>query len=76
MNRTVGVLVAVAALSLPVAATAAFVPFVFAPGPIEGTLEASVPFPQEPVLNDPRGYFLGVTGLFSTSVSYACGPIG
>jgi len=53
---------------------AASVPFVFTPGAVPGSWVANVPFPQDPVLNDPRGYAVDVTGLLSTVVSYPCGP--
>ena len=56
-------------------AQAASVPITFTP--INSfQSEANVSFPQQAILDDPRGYELDVTGLLSTNVFYPCGPIG
>lgn len=73
MKKAFLVLAVLTVLSSPDAATAASVAFEFSPGPFAGTLEASVAFPQQPVLDDPRGYALEVSGFLSTTVSYPCG---
>jgi hypothetical protein len=75
LKRAFALLIALWILRFSGGAAAAFVPCTFAPGPTGATFLAHISFPQQPILNDPRGYFLEVTGLLSKNVSHPCGPV-